>query len=509
MVEKPSGNSCIVEAGMVIAGIGSAGTMEAHEGAAILVLDGVIRRIGKLKDLEVDHPHLPRHGGSGFIAMPGLVNSHHHFGITPLMAGVPFEPLEIWLPQFRAMRSVGSRLDTLYSAIEMLESGTTTVHHIASSLVGDRDGWHASADAVIAAYGEIGMRAGYSAMLRDQNILSYDGDDTVLSAMPASARDWLSDRLHPKGGGIVAYIDFHEDLRARHAGNDLVRINYAPANLHWCSDVLLEAVGGAARSAGAQIHMHLVETKRQAAYAKRRFGGSAVSHLDRLGLLGPHVTFGHCNWLEEGDAQILAACGCSVCHNASSGLRLGSGRADTAGLLASGVRVALGIDQSNIVDDRDMLIEMKLAWALGRGTDLFNPRFEATEVFRSASENGARTAGFGGLVGRLECGWRADIVLMQREKIERPFVEARTPVTDLILHRARKEAVHTVLVDGRQVVREGRALLVDRDRVLADIRERLSLPPSEAEAEALRNVTDAMPAIRAQLQADAALSGEA
>jgi hypothetical protein len=36
--------------------------------------------------------------------MPGLVNGHHHFGVTPLMQGVPFAPLELWLPQFRAMR---------------------------------------------------------------------------------------------------------------------------------------------------------------------------------------------------------------------------------------------------------------------------------------------------------------------------------------------------------------------------------------------------------------------
>ncbi|MFW8643237.1 amidohydrolase family protein [Rhizobium beringeri] len=70
------------------------------------------------------------------IAMPGLVNSHHHFGITPLMQGVPFAPLELWLPQFRAMRQVDVRLDTLYSAIEMLESGTTTVQHINSGLAG-------------------------------------------------------------------------------------------------------------------------------------------------------------------------------------------------------------------------------------------------------------------------------------------------------------------------------------------------------------------------------------
>lgn len=44
--------------------------------------------------------------------MPGMVNGHHHSGITPLMHGVPFAPLEFWLPRFRAQRRVPLRLDT-------------------------------------------------------------------------------------------------------------------------------------------------------------------------------------------------------------------------------------------------------------------------------------------------------------------------------------------------------------------------------------------------------------
>ncbi|MBO9196958.1 amidohydrolase family protein [Rhizobium sp. 16-449-1b] len=489
-------NSCIVEADIALVGADASGQMQLRHDVAIRIHEGVIAQIGPLRGMLGGNEHLPRYGGKGFIAMPGLVNSHHHFGITPLMAGIPFEPLEFWLPQFRAMRSVGPRLDTLFSAIEMLESGTTTVHHIASGLAGDSDAWHSTADEVIAAYDEIGMRAGYSAMLRDRNVLAYDGDDAVLSDMPPAARDWFAARLYPKGAGVDAYINFHETLRARHAANTRLRVNYAPANLHWCSDGLLEAVASAARSSGSQIHMHLVETKRQADFARQRFGKSAVRYLEGLGLLGSNVTFGHCNWLDEGDAEVLASCGCSVCHNASSGLRLGSGRAEIAKLAKAGVRVALGIDQSNIADDRDMLLEIKLVWALHRGTELFSERVEATEVLRQASENGARTVGFGGLSGRLECGQRADVVLLDRRLVERPFVDARTPISDVVLHRARRDAVRTVLVDGRLVVANGRVTRVDRDDVLERVRVKMSEAPRSADVEAAEMVALAMPAVR-------------
>jgi cytosine/adenosine deaminase-related metal-dependent hydrolase len=289
---------------------------------------------------------------------------------------------------------------------------------------------------------------------------------------------------------------FHRDLARRHADNPHLRINYAPANLHWCSDALLDAIGDAARSAGAQIHMHLVETNRQQAFAKERLGQSAVRYLEKRGFLGEHVTLGHCNWLDEDDIEALATCGCTVCHNASSGLRLGSGRANVPALVTGGVRVALGIDQSNIADDRDMLLEMKLAWALHRGTDLFSERFDATQVLRQATEHGARTAGFGGLAGRLECGMRADIVLLDRRKVERPFADQRTPVSELVLHRARKDAVAWVLVDGRVVVESGRVTRIDRDAVMEEIRARLAATPSAAEIEAQDAVDAAMPVIR-------------
>lgn len=494
--EHPA-RSFIVNAGVMLEGLNPSGDMLLRHDVAIRVHEGMIAQIGPLRGMIEGNEHLPQFGGQDTIAMPGLVNAHHHFGVTPLMNGVPFAPLEFWLPRFRAMRSVGPRLDTLFSAIEMLESGVTATHHIASALVGAPEDWDTAADATLAAYDEIGMRVGYSAMLRDRNILSYEGDEAVLAAVPDAARQWFAQRLHPKGGSLAAYASFHSDLRARHADNPLVRINYAPANLHWCSDELLEMLGAEARTSGAQIHMHLVETKRQAEFARNRFGGSAVSHLVELGFAGPNVTFGHCNWLEEGDLDHLAACGCQVCHNASSGQRLGSGKADVAALWRRGIPVALGIDQSNIADDRDMLLELKLAWALNRGTGLFDHTPDAAAFLGMAAETGARTLGFGGLAGRLECGWRADMVLLSRARVERPYVDPTVPVSELILHRARADAVRDVFVDGRHVVSDGRVTTVDRDAVFDAIRERMDQDWSPAELEALDMVKAAMPAIRA------------
>ncbi|MBB96432.1 MAG: cytosine deaminase [Rhodobacteraceae bacterium] len=492
---------CIIEAGTVLCGRNPSGGADLRHDVGIRVQGGMIAQIGPMAAVGYGNDHLPRFGGPGMIAIPGLVNSHHHFGITPLMNGVPFAPLELWLPQFRAMRQVGARLDTLYSAIEMLESGTTTVHHIHSGLTGGPDQWQATSDAVLDAYGEIGMRAGYSFMMRDQNVMGYGPDPDLLAGLDEPLRGWLDRQLASSRTPTADYMAFFRETRARWQDRapGRVRLNLAPANLHWCSDESLQLIFETARASGARLHMHLVETERQARFAQEHYGCSAVEHLHRLGCLGPDLTIGHGNWTSAQDLDLLAGCGCSVCHNASSGLRLGSGIAPVNAMRARGIPLALGIDQSNLLDDRDMSVEMKLVWALHRETGLFNDRIDAAEVLQAATEHGAQTTGFGGEVGRLDTGYRADIVLIDKAALERPFVDPRTTLVDSILHRMTKAAIDKVFVEGELVVDGGRVTRIDRDTVMAEIRDILAGPLSPDEQTARDMVRLLMPVLEAGL----------
>lgn len=494
-----TGSDCIIEAGTVIAGVDDDGAVRLRHDVGIRVHQGMIAQIGPMPAVAYGNDHLPRFGGRGMIAMPGLVNAHHHFGLTPLMMGVPFAPLELWLPRFRAMRSVGTRLDTLYSAVEMLESGTTTVHHIDSGLSGTPDTWMTKATETLDAYGEVGMRAGFCFMIRDRNILAYEDDAGVIDALPEAVRPWIAAKLAAAAIPIPDLMDFFRALRARVLAErpDHVRVNLAPANLHWVSDEGLQTIFETARAHGASVHMHLIETERQAVFAERRFGRSAVAHLDALGCLGPELTIGHGNWVSRGDLDRLAACGCTVCHNASSGLRLGSGIAPVNEMRRRGIRVALGIDQSNLADDRDMTLEMKLVWALHRETGLWSDRPDAGSVLRMATEHGAHTVGFGGFAGRLEPGWQADVVLMDASAIARPWISPRTPVAEAVLHRGGRHAIRQVLVGGHLVVDDGRVTGIDRDALMAEIAARLERPPSPAESEAEAMVDLMMPALEA------------
>eukprot|EP01037_Dinobryon_pediforme_P025930 gene25930-28271_t len=182
----------LVEADHILVGFAPDGTPDLRADAALLVEAGTVREIGDAKDLARAHPQATRVGGPGRIAIPGLINAHHHVGLTPLQLGSPDHPLELWFASRLALRDVPPRLDTLYSAFEMVASGVTTVQHLHSRAPGGVDAVLGTAGTVIDAYREIGMRASYSFALRDQNRLVYEADEDFLARLPAELRPQLA-----------------------------------------------------------------------------------------------------------------------------------------------------------------------------------------------------------------------------------------------------------------------------------------------------------------------------
>src|SRR5207248_10355111 len=171
------------------------------------------------------------------------------------------------------------------------------------------------------------------------------------------------------------------------------------------------------------------------AYAQRRTGTTAVQYLADLGLLGPQLTIGHGVWLTDADIDLVASTGTMVCHNASSNLRLRSGVAPLNPLLARGVRVALGLDEAGINDDRDMLQEMRLVLRAHRVPGIGDEVPTMAQVFRMASIGGARTTGFGELIGTIAEGKAADLSLIDWKQISYPYLDDEMPMLDAVIQR--------------------------------------------------------------------------
>ena len=478
----------LVTADHIVTGIDPDGTPQILEGGAILIEGDRIAEIGPARALRHVHPGLSETGGKGRVAIPGLINAHHHVGLTPFQMGARDQPLELWFPERLAMRDVEPRLDTLFAAFEMIASGVTTVQHLHSRAPGDTDAVLARADRIIGAYKEIGMRASYSFALRDQNRMIYAADEAFVESLPTALQKPAAAYLAGFGLPLTEQIAVFHALRARWQGDAQIAIQIAPSNLHWLSDAALESAARMAEETGAPMHMHLLETPYQKEYARRRAGGSALAHVDRFGLIGPQLTIGHGVWMTPDDLDLLAERGGCLCHNCSSNLRLKSGTADLNAFLASGVPVALGIDEAGLNDDRDMLQEMRLALTLHRPAGHDAPHPGAAQILRMATEHGAATTPFAGRIGRLAPGSAADIVLLDWQTVTRPWQDPAIPLVEVLIRRAKTTAVATVLIGGEVVYHEGRFTRIDRGQILNEITRVLGQPATEDEL-ALRRLS--------------------
>jgi 5-methylthioadenosine/S-adenosylhomocysteine deaminase len=467
-------------------------TWEEIPDGAVLQEDGIVTAVGTYADLKRKHPHVPVLGSGNEILLPGFVNGHHHIGLTPVQLGSPDMPLELWFITRLVIRNLDLYLDTLYSAFEMIASGITTVQHIHGAVPGTLAEVEAKSTEVIRAYEDVGMRVSYCYAVRDQNRLVYQADQELVASLPEELRApmqrWFARFKVSLDDSMALFRSLHE----RHNNKPRVKIQLAPANLHWCSDRALAELSEASRAYNVPMHMHLLETAYQKEYAWRRGKCSALEHIDRFDMVGPRLTLGHGVWLSEKDIERMAAAGACVCHNCSSNFRLRSGVAALNHFEKAGINTAIGLDEAGINDDRDMLQEMKLVLRAHRVPGMVDEDVPTmAQVLRMATVGGAKTTPFGTTIGTLEVGKAADLVLLDWKQIAYPYLDAETPLLDAVIQRAKAEGVKMTMCAGEVIYRDSRFTRVDRDAALKALHDDLSRALASDEVER-RNLSKAL-----------------
>ena len=455
---------------------------------AVLHEDGQIEAVGKYQDLSNQYPGAEVIGSENYIVMPGLVNDHFHVGLTPFQLGAPDLPLEMWSLARIGTRMIDPYLDQLYGAVQMIETGTTTVQAIHSPGRGYGPVSMEIADSVVSAYQASGMRVSYAPSVVDQNSMvagPRGGEEDFASQMPVDLAERYRSLMAPSYWPVAEIMPVLEEISQKYGNGryERVRVTMAPSNVHRCSDELLVGLKDLAGRYSTGIHIHLQETVYQKLYGYRAYGKTPLQHLHSLGFLGPEVTCGHSVWATEEDLRLMAETGTNICHNASSNLRLQSGIAPMGRILAAGIKVAIGSDEAGLNDDKDLFQEMRLVLKIHRvpGIDLEPP--SACQVFQMATANGAYASWFGDSIGTLEPGKRADMVLLDLRNIEAPYLDPDVPILDALVHRGRAIDVDTVLVDGEIVLKEGQLTRVNKDDLFRELKTALDRPLSSQEKE--------------------------
>ena len=158
-------------------------------------------------------------------------------------------------------------------------------------------------------------------------------------------------------------------------------------------------------------------------------------------------------------------------------------------MLEKGVTVAIGIDEAGMNDDNDILQEMRLAQKLHRVPGVASPSPTSHQILHLATANGAKVTFFGDHVGTLEPGKRADMVLVSLERIVEPYLAPETNMVDALLYRGRGLDVDTVIVDGEVLLRNRKFTQLDKEEVIARLKDSLSVPltPHETQQAELGN----------------------
>ena len=487
-------STTIVRGRQVVSKITGRDSAEVVNDGAVVIQEGAIVEVGRYDELLTRYQPDEVIGSARHVVIPGLINAHHHVGLTPFQLGSLDMPLETWIIARWALREVDPYLDTLWCAIQMIESGITTVqhNHMAARVPLDMSLVEAGSQ-ILDAYEASGMRVAFSMFTRDQNHLVYEDDERFLSTLSSKLADRARERINIRPASLDEYLTSTAELHALRSGPK-TNIFVSPHNVHWCSDEMLTAMSDLARRLETGLHVHVQETIYQRMYGSRHWNKTPLAHLAELGVLGPEVSCAHGVWLSESDLDILAETGTAICTNPSSNLRLKSGVAPVNRLLDLGVNVALGIDEAGMNDDNDILQEMRIAQKIHREPGVSSPYPTSHDIFRLATTNAAKVTFFDD-VGSIEPGKRADLVLIDMERIEEPYLNPNTDIIDALVYRGKGLDVDTVIVDGEVLLRDKKFLKIDKAEVAARLKESLSRELTDREARAGRLSEELLPYI--------------
>jgi 5-methylthioadenosine/S-adenosylhomocysteine deaminase len=403
--------------------------------------------------------------GRRSIVIPGLINAHMHSNESFEQGAYDTLPLETWLirsyPPFGAplLSARDQYLRSMLCAIQTVKSGVTTLQDDFL----DDDGTGGSFDAVAAAYRDSGLRAVITTSFLDTPFL--DGRPFLRELIPPE----LAAKL-PKGGDWKRQVATFERNRAVwHRRDGLTSVILGPISPQRCSRDLLHAIADISRLENTPVHCHVDETRTQALTSRIFFGGSLIDHLDAVGLLTERLTLNHAIWLTDNDVRKMGDRRVSITHNPLSNLKLGSGICSLADLRDAGVNIALGTDGTSTSDTADLIEALRVAAILHRPPNTDESRWvSAYDAFQMATVGGAISTGLADDIGRIEVGRKADIALLDRRHLG--FVPLHDAVRQLAFS-ATSEAVRTVIVQGRVVMRDRKLTLIDEDAIRDEIVE--------------------------------------
>jgi 5-methylthioadenosine/S-adenosylhomocysteine deaminase len=383
---------------------------------------------------------------SGQIVMPGLVNAHVHLQQTLVRGLADDRKTSDWVqnvafPIYGEMDEEEVYFATIMGIIENIRSGATATTD--NQTVRSRPG---NFDAAFRAAKTSGIRYKLARGFNERGVPEQfiETTESIIGDMTRLYETWHGQE------------------------NGRLRLDFNPHDLYFVTEATLIQAQEKALEWGIGIHLHTAETQEELEDFYQETGMYHVEWLADRELLGPHFQLAHAVWLTDEEIGKVAESGAVPVHNPVCNMFCGSGVSPVPQMLDAGIPVAMGTDGQACNNGQEMIDTFKWVANLHKLNSGDATVLSPEQIIQMACRNGASAFGQPELIGSLEPGRKADVIIVDLSDSRMTMPSLSIP--SLLVNFAKSGDVATTIVDGNILMRDKEILVLDENKHLLEFR---------------------------------------
>ncbi len=423
---------------LIISG-GTIVTMDAArtviENGGVAVKNGEIVAVGTSAEITKNYSAKQIINARGKKVIPGLINTHTHVPMS-LFRGIADDlDLQEWLTKYifpaeaKNVTEEFVRAGTRLGLAEMIRGGTTT----------------------------------YCDMYYFEDAIA---DETFKAGMRGVLGETLIDFPVPDNKTWNEAIAYTEKFVKKWQGNRLIVPAIAPHAPYTVSEEHLLETRRLSDKLNAPLVIHLAEAESETEFIQQKHKGMRpIEYVEKIGFLSDKTIAAHVIQANEAELDILKRRGVGIAHNPQSNMKLAAGVAPVPLMLTKDMPVGLGTDGAASNNDLSLWEEMDTAAKLHKLISGNPKTLTAAQAFEMATIRGARALHLDKIIGSIETGKRADIVIVDADELN------QTPLYNIyssLVYATKADDVRTVIIEGKIVMLNRRLLTLDENGIKKD-----------------------------------------
>ncbi len=404
------------------------------EDGAIAIKDGKILSIGKAVNMR-GRPAKQTINAAGKVIIPGLINTHTHIPMV-LFRGISDDlDLNDWLTKYifpaeaknvdEAFVRVGTRL----GLAEMIRGGTTT----------------------------------YCDMYYFEDAIA---DETKKAGVRGVLGETIIDFPVPDNKTWEAGLAYTERFINKWKNDPLIVPAVAPHAPYTVSQEHLLQARDLSNKTKAPLVIHLAEANTETEFIQQKHQGQRpIEFVEKIGFFNDRTIAAHVIQANDAELDLLKKHDVGIGHCPQSNMKLAAGTAPVPAMLKKGLRVGLGTDGAASNNDLNLWEEIDTAAKLHKLISGDPKTLSAADAFAMATIGGARALHMEDLIGSLESGKRADIVIVDMDDFN------QTPMFHVYSHlvyATKANDVSSVVINGKVVMLNRRLLTLNENVIKRD-----------------------------------------